>query len=579
MVNTSFFTDGEALVLDALQGLCNTSSELVLNPTTKTISSSSHNPSQHVTLISGGGAGHEPAHAGFVGQGMLSAAVSGNVFASPSVSQIFEAIHAVGGSAGTILIVKNYTGDIFHFHLAAEKARARWGHRVEVLVVGDDVAVGRQRSGKVGRRGLAGTVLVHKILGALSVKGKSIDELLDVGKQIVESLVTCGVSQGHVHIPGSVPQNDTIQLELGMGIHNEPGCYVLDPRPTLDVLLDRMLDLLTRTDDNDRAFVSFEGGNPVLLLNNLGGTSQLEISAILHHLLDRLGKRKLQPVRIISGTFMTSLNASGFSLTLLRAIPDWLEALDYPTSAVGWPRSIASPAAINCGQVTNGVREMPPPMPSFDSTGPKIDPESFTTAVTAACQSLLAAELSITQSDRLVGDGDCGTTLSRGAKAVLKSLSASPATPSTGASAAVMRIALALEGSMDGTSGALYELFVTALAAALQTMPEEAATLETWANAAEVALTRLKAMSPARVGDRTLMDALIPYVEALANGDMNQAVEAARKGCESTRGMEASLGRAVYVAADNWDKVADPGAKGIVAIVEGLAQGVKEASH
>lgn len=124
---------------------------------------------------------------------MLSAAVSGNVFASPSVAQVMDAIRSSGGSAGTILIVKNYTGDIFHFHLAAEKARARWGHRVEVLVVGDDVAVGRQRGGKVGRRGLAGTVLVHKILGALSPKGKSIDELLAVGKQIVDNLVTCGV--------------------------------------------------------------------------------------------------------------------------------------------------------------------------------------------------------------------------------------------------------------------------------------------------------------------------------------------------------------------------------------------------
>ena len=309
MADTSFFNDSQALVLDALHGLCRTSSELVLNPATKSksgnletppktwlltpataISCSNHDPAKHVTLISGGGAGHEPAHAGFVGRGMLSAAVSGNVFASPSVSQIVEAIHSVGGSAGTILIVKNYTGDIFHFHLAAEKARARWGHRVEVLVVGDDVAVGRQRSGKVGRRGLAGTVLVHKILGALSAKGRSIDELLTVGKQIVDNLVTCGVSQGHVHIPGTALQNDPVQLELGMGIHNEPGLYVLDPRPTLDALLDRMLDLLTRTDDEDRGFVSFEGEKPVLLLNNLGGISQLEMSALLHHLVERLSE-------------------------------------------------------------------------------------------------------------------------------------------------------------------------------------------------------------------------------------------------------------------------------------------------
>ncbi|KAJ5626346.1 hypothetical protein N7510_002655 [Penicillium lagena] len=575
MADSSFFTDSQALVQDALQGLCKTSSELVLDLNSKMITRSTHDPSKNVTLISGGGAGHEPAHAAFVGQGMLSAAVSGYVFASPSVSQIIEAIHSVGGSAGTILIIKNYTGDIFHFNLAAEKARVRWGHRVEVLVVGDDVAVGRQRSGKVGRRGLAGTVLVHKILGALSVKGKSIDELLAVGKQVIENLVTCGVSQGHVKIPGTAPQKGPVQLELGMGIHNEPGLYILNPRPTLDGLLDRMLELLTRRDDEDRAHVNFEGEMPVLLLNNLGGTSQLEFSAILHHLLERLAKKSLQPIRILAGAFMTSLDALGFSITLLKATPEMLDAIDDVTTAVGWPRSIANPAAINGKQVVDSKQDMLP-TPLTDSAGPKIDPESFITAIRAACQSLLAAEPSITRADRIVGDGDCGTTLSRGANEVLKVLSESPFTPSTSASAAVLRIALALESSLDGTSGALYQLFVTALAADLQTAPEETTTLETWAKAAGVALTRLQAMTPARVGDRTLMDALIPYIKALAKGDVEQAVEAARKGCESTRGMEASLGRAVYVVSENWDKVTDPGAEGIVAIVKGLSGGPKK---
>ncbi|KAM6507060.1 hypothetical protein FALCPG4_018450 [Fusarium falciforme] len=549
MADTSFFTDSQALVQDALQGLCKTSPELVLDLENKIISRSTHDPSKHVTLISGGGAGHEPAHAAFVGQGMLSAAVSGHVFASPSVSQIVEAIHSVGGPAGTILIVKNYTGDIFHFNLAAEKARARWGQRVEVLVVSDDVAVGREQSGKVGRRGLAGTVLVHKILGALSARGKSIDELLAIGSQVIKNLVTCGVSQGHVNIPGTAPQKDPVQLELGMGIHNEPGLYVLNPRPTLDGLIDRMLELLTGMDDRDRAYVDFGGQTLVLLLNNLDGTSQLEMSAILHHLLESLDKQNLPVIRVLSGTFMTSLDASGFSITLLKATPEMLDAIDDATTAVGWPRSIATPRAIVGNRVIKSKREASEP--SFSNAGPKVDPYSFTAAITASCQSLLAAEPRITQSDRIVGDGDCGTTLSRGANAVLKSLLESPVMPFTSASAAVMRVALALESSIDGTSGALYELFVNALATALQTMPEETTTLETWARAAGIALTRLQSMTPARVGDRTIMDALIPYVEALAKGDVDQAVEAARKGCESTRGMKACLGRAVYVAGEN----------------------------
>jgi dihydroxyacetone kinase len=134
-----------------------------------------------------------------------------------------------------------------------------------------------------------------------------------------------------------------------------------------------------------------------------------------------------------------------------------------------------------------------------------------------------------------------------------------------------MRIAHAIEASMDGTSGALYELFFTALGARLQTLPEGTTTVSTWADAAGKALQRLQAMTPARPGDRTLMDALIPYIETLSDGDVSKAVEAAQKGRDSTQGMESSLGRAVYVAGENLSKVADPGAEGIVAIVQGLA--------
>lgn len=315
---------------------------------------------------------------------MLSAAVSGNIFASPSVKQIVETIGAVGGSAGTILIVKNYTGDIFHFHLAAEKAKAQWGHRVEVLVVGDDVAVGRSKSGKVGRRGLAGTVLVHKILGALAAQGKSVDELLEIGRQIVAGLVTCGVSQGHVHIPGTTFKDEEAQVELGMGIHNEPGAQVLNPRPSLDKLLESMLNMLISDKDSDRAYVDFNGQEPVLLLNNLGGTSQLELGALLNEILAKLSKwlpdicatqltctddRGMRPSRIISGTFMTSLDASGFSITLLKASPDSLLALDAATSAVGWGQSFSNFQAFTGNRIEesrNGVSNGTVP-----SSGPK----------------------------------------------------------------------------------------------------------------------------------------------------------------------------------------------------------------
>ena len=154
----------------------------------------------------------------------------------------------------------------------------------------------------------------------------------------------------------------------------------------------------------------------------------------------------------------------------------------------------------------------------------------------------------------------------------MEALEALSATGLTSAGSAVLRIAAAVEHSMDGTSGALFELFFTALAAALQTLPDDTtANIQMWAVVSRSALQRLEAMTPARVGDRTVMDALIPYIEALGRGNVEAAVEAARKGRDSTQGMEASLGRAVYVAGENWSKVPDPGAEGVVAIAEGLS--------
>jgi dihydroxyacetone kinase len=229
-----------------------------------------------------------------VGDGMLTAAVSGSVFASPSVTQILSGIGRIATPAGVVLIIKNYTGDVFHFHLAAEKAKAILGIPVQVLVVGDDVSVGRKKSGKVGRRGLAGTILVHKILGAYSREpNATISTVLKLGKLVSENLVTVGASLDHVQIPGRDVVNRSVesQVELGMGIHNEPGYVMIRPRPDLKSLLGRMLNQLLSKDDEDRAYVDFSGTDDVVLLvNNLGGVSPLEFGGITVNVIKELGK-------------------------------------------------------------------------------------------------------------------------------------------------------------------------------------------------------------------------------------------------------------------------------------------------
>lgn len=278
-----------------------------------------------MTIISGGGAGHEPSFVGLVGDGLLSAAVSGSIFASPSVHQIQSTISRVGGSRGTLLVIMNYTGDVLHFHLAAEKARVA-GFDTTVLVVGDDVSVGRQKSGKVGRRGLAGTILVEKVLGALAQQGKmSLRELCKAGEDVTKNLATVGAALDHVHIVGKPTTESpgrTDQVEVGMGIHNEPGCYVINPQPPISNLVDEMLDKLLDPDDPDRAYVSFsEEDNICLMVNNLGGVSNIEFSAVTKTVVDRLGKL---------GTFSPRVPMIADVLNQLRevsSLPDYIPAL------------------------------------------------------------------------------------------------------------------------------------------------------------------------------------------------------------------------------------------------------------
>ena len=203
-----------------------------------------------------------------------------------------------------------------------------------------------------------------------------------------------------------------------------------------------------------------------------------------------------------------------------------------------------------------------------------VNTEEFCKAVTAACKSLIEAEPRITQYDTAVGDGDCGTTLRRGAEAILESASLKT---SRNASTAVLHIAHAIEESMDGTSGALYELFFNALAADVRSQLVGVGLMDSksWAKALAGALGILMKATPARKGDRTLMDALIPFVEAFASTtDFSCALTEARNGRDSTKGMSPSFGRSVYVTAEAWEKVPDPGADGIIAILEGIASAI-----
>src|SRR6185437_3610915 len=227
-----------------------------------------------VALISGGGSGHEPAHGGYVGHGMLSAAVAGEVFTSPSTDAVLDAIRAVAGAAGALLIVKNYTGDRFNFGLAAEIARAE-GIPTEMVIVADDVALSA-RGEHAGRRGLAGTVLVHKIAGAAAAAGRPLAEVARIAREVAASLGTMGVALTPCTVPAAGKPGFELgdgEIEWGLGIHGEPGVE-RGAMASADAIVGKLLARIV----NDLGLRA--GERVALLVNNLGGTPTSELSIV-----------------------------------------------------------------------------------------------------------------------------------------------------------------------------------------------------------------------------------------------------------------------------------------------------------
>lgn len=573
-----FFNDPNKLVISALKSASLTNPSLGLDEQNKVIYVRPSDAEPQVNLLSGGGCGHEPSFTGLVGPGLLSCAVSGTIFASPSAEQITTGI--VGRcdtKKGVLAIIMNYTGDVLNFGMGVEKAKQK-GVNADMVVVGDDVGVGREKAGKVGRRGIAGTVLVVKIAGALAAQGYKLEDVAKVAKLVAENLVSIGASLDHVHVPGreAKTKDESIgeqEVELGMGIHNEPGSERLSV--ALPELVGSMLKQLLDQNDKDRAFLKVNSNEVVLLINNLGGVSPLEMAGITYEVSEQLSKTyNIKPCRTLCGTFMTSLNGLGFSITLLNAVntnlggPSMVELLDAPSDAVGWPHAISKK---NWEEKNQRVRDQPTiTTQQAKPTGLKMDGKLCKQMLQGGLERLIKAEPLVTKYDTVVGDGDCGIGLARGAEAILKLINNEE--PTGEVAVDVSRITSVIEATMDGTSGALYAIFFNSLVRVLSEVPAGDITPKIWAQCLQKALAALEKYTPAKPGDRTLVDALEPFVESLAKtGSVEKAAAASRTGAESTKGMKASLGRTVYVGGSGFKEVPDPGAYGLSEFFLGLA--------
>ncbi|PWF21096.1 dihydroxyacetone kinase subunit DhaK [uncultured Lactobacillus sp.] len=284
-----------------------------------------------VGLVSGGGSGHEPAHAGYVGQGMLSAAVCGQVFTSPTPDQIYEAIKAVDQGQGVFCIVKNYSGDVMNFDMAKDLAEAD-GIDVKSVVVDDDIAV-EDSLYTQGRRGVAGTVFVHKILGAAADQGATLDEIEALANEVVKNIKTIGVALSaatnpEVGKPGFELESD--EIEYGVGIHSEPGYRREKIKPSKE-LVDELVGKL-----NDEMHLD-KNKKYAVLVNGMGATPLMEQYVFSHDLLNKLDEFGIKPAFMRVGNYLTSIDMAGLSLTIFEIKDDkWLNYLNYPVKTIAW---------------------------------------------------------------------------------------------------------------------------------------------------------------------------------------------------------------------------------------------------
>ena len=283
-----------------------------------------------VALVSGGGSGHEPAHAGFVGQGMLQAAVCGQVFTSPTSDQVLEAIKAADQGKGVLLIIKNYSGDVMNFEMAMELAEME-NIQVEKIIVDDDIAV-EDSVDKQGKRGVAGTILVHKLLGAAAQNGASLAELKELGDKAVANINTLGVALTGATVPevgkpGFVLADN--EIEFGVGIHGERGFRKTELKPSAEIAQ----EIVSRL---KKAFSWSSGESYGVLVNGLGGTPLMEQYIFLNDVLSLLDQDQVQLPFIKVGNLMTSLEMQGLSLTLIKLEDNWLDLLQKDTQAAAW---------------------------------------------------------------------------------------------------------------------------------------------------------------------------------------------------------------------------------------------------
>lgn len=566
----------ETFVYDMCHGLAKAHPELEFVEKFKIVKKKEINPDK-VSLISGGGSGHEPAHAGFVGKGMLDCAVCGDVFASPSQIQVYNAIKECATDKGVLLIIKNYSGDCMNFNNAADLAREEDGIKVDAVYVNDDIAV-KDSLYTVGRRGVAGTVFVHKIAGAAAEQGKSLEEVKAIANKVIANVRSFGFALTSCTPPAKGTPIFDIgddEIEFGVGIHGEPGRKT-EKLQTADDLAKRIVkDLI-----EDLGLK--KGEDVALLVNGFGATPLSELYLFNNSVSNALEKENIGIYKTLVGNYMTSLDMAGASVTVLRLDDDFKALLSYPVStpALTWGAAMSEQAAYAV-EAMNAIAKALGVTPAAETAHKEakaaaktakaakkeavyevkgkpevtetINTAAFVTIVDKMADIIIENEVPFCDADKM-GDGDFGMSIAKGFRQLKKEWATRDKADIGTFLGSCSEIIMEYCGGASGPIwGSAFRYAGKAAAGKDVITLADLADIFQAANKGVYETGKKSFGRGAVVGDKTLVDALKPCADALEKAakdgkklreGLALGAEAAVKGAESTKTVVAKLGRA-----------------------------------
>ncbi|GIP28277.1 dihydroxyacetone kinase [Paenibacillus sp. J23TS9] len=577
----------ETLVREMCNGLVMAHPGLEFNSKHKIIKKKNINP-QKVTLISGGGSGHEPAHAGFVGKGMLDVAVCGDVFASPSQIQVYQAIRSSAGEKGTLLIIKNYSGDIMNFKNAAHLA-AEDGIQIDYVKVDDDIAV-EDSLYTVGKRGVAGTVLVHKIAGAAAEAGMSLGQVKAAAQNAIDNVRSIGFAFTSCTVPAKGTPTFAIgeqEMEYGVGIHGEPGIR-REKRISADELARRMVAELLES-----LQVSGDTSQEVaVLVNGFGGTPLQELYLLSNSVMRELSSRNVTVVKVFVGNYMTSIDMAGASLSIMK-LNDQLKQLlseecDTPALVVREPFEPVHYTEVVTGEEGRSSVSHSVVTREEDAVlqGDKLSLNNMIYLIDTMSEIIIENEIPFCELDAHAGDGDFGMSVAKGFKQ-LKAEWNDVTGHAADMGGFLDACSLIIMEHCGGASGPIWgSAFRAASKYAADKTELSVAEIAGMMSAVVKGIQDTGERSFGRgavVGDKTLIDALVPYAEAWevgarAGDDLKsvgiQAADAAVEGAKKTEAIVARMGRAGTVG-ERSIGYPDAGAYALGVIFTGLSKALK----